>query len=198
MNNKLLKERVLVLHDIISSTQAKYFSPDINEGQRGLYETLLGAGIWYLPGNDALYSGRISEAALESLRSDPANTKLVEEHSFPRKVGGKYLFELFKQNNDGFTEAYLVDLYKTKLGKYNLVLKTENDKLKKWQKFKNTGLSEHDFLETVTTIEDIAYSKAEIKMCDFPFEKYKEFKKYKSKLASKSKKIDKSTLVYHV
>ena len=31
MNNKLLKERVLVLHDIISSTQAKYFSPDINE-----------------------------------------------------------------------------------------------------------------------------------------------------------------------
>ena len=77
-------------------------------------------------------------------------------------------------------------------------MKTENDKLKKWQKFKNTGLSEHDFLETVTTIEDIAYSKAEIKMCDFPFEKYKEFKKYKSKLASKSKKIDKSILVYHV
>ena len=44
--------------------------------------------------------------------------------------------------------------------------------LKKWQKFKNTGFPEHDFLETVTTIEDIAYSKAEIKMCDFPFDKY--------------------------
>ena len=70
--------------------------------------------------------------------------------------------------------------------------------LKKWQKFKNTGFSEHDFLETVTTIEDIAYSKAEIKMCDFPSDKYTEFKNYKTKLASKSKKIDKSTLVYHV
>ena len=182
MKNNLLEERVMVLHNIISSTHDRYFSADINEGQKGLYETLLGAGIWYLPSNDALYSGKISEAAWESLRSDPANTKLVEEHSFPRKVGGKYLIEL----------------YKSKLGKYNLVLKYENDKLKKWQKFKNTGLSEHDFLETVTTIEDIAYNKAEIKMCDFPFEKYKEFKKYKSKLASKSKKIDKSTLVYHV
>ena len=59
-------------------------------------------------------------------------------------------------------------------------------------------MSEHDFLNTVSKIEGIAYSKAEIKMCDFPFDKYTEFKNYKSKLASKSKKIDKSILVYHV
>ncbi len=109
MKNNLLEERVMVLHNIISSTHDRYFSADINEGQKGLYETLLGAGIWYLPGNDALYSGRISEAALESLRNDPANTKLVEEHSFPRKVGGKYLFELFKQNPEGFTEEFLIE-----------------------------------------------------------------------------------------
>jgi len=198
MNNKLLKERVLVLHDIISSTQAKYFSPDINEGQRGLYETLLGACIWYLPGGEVLYSGKISESALESLRNDPANTKLVEEHSFPRKLGGKYLYELYRHHKGAFTELDLINIYMNTLGKFNLVLKQENDKLKKWQKFKNTGLSEHDFLNTVSKIEDIAYSKAEIKMCDFPFDKYTEFKNYKSKLASKSKKIDKSILVYHV
>ena len=33
-----------------------------------------------------------------------------------------------------FIKEFLIELYKSKLGKYNLVLKTENDKLKKWQK----------------------------------------------------------------
>ena len=196
MNSKLLEERVHVLYSIISSTHDRYFNPEINDGQRGLYETLLGACIWYLPGSDILYSGKISEAALESLKNNPVNTKLVEEHSFPRKVGGKYLYELFKLKNAEFTESDLIELYKAKLGKFNLVLKSENDNLKKWQKFKNTGLSENAFIEKVSTIEEYAYSKAEIKLCDFPIEKYKEFKKFKSKLKSKNAKIDKSSLTF--
>ena len=163
-----------------------------------MYETILGACIWYLPSSDLLYSGKISEAAWASLKKDPANTKLVEEHSFPRKVGGKYLYELFKFKNTDFTESDLIDLYIAKLGKFNLVLKSENDKLKKWQKFKNTGLSENAFIEKVSTIEEYAYTKAEINLCDFPIEKYKEFKIYKSRLKSKKASIDKSTLTFNI
>ena len=198
MNSKLLAERVMVLHNILSKTVDHYFSPTVNDGQKGLYETIVGAALWYLPGGDELYSGKISVAAMDSLRNDPANTKLVEEHSFPRKVGGKYLYTLFRHKQGQLSEQDLIQIYKDFLGKFNLVLKTENDKLKKWQKFKNSGLSEHDFLETAARIEDIAYGKAGIMLCAFPEAKYKEFKQYKAKLARKNSKIDKSTLTFVV
>jgi hypothetical protein len=198
MNVYLLQERVSVLFNIISSTHDRYFSPDVNEGQKGLYETILGAAIWYLPSSEILFSGKISEEALESLRIDPVNTKLVEEHSFPRKVGGKYLYELYRQSNGNFAETDLINIYKNTLGKFNLVLKHENDKLKKWQKFKNSGLSEYDFLDTVSKIEDIAYSKAGVNLCDFSVEKYKEFKQFKAKIARKNSKLDKSSLIFKI
>ena len=83
MNGKLLKERIEVLHKIIEGTYKDYFNPNTNQGQRGLYETVLGATIWYLPGGGALYSGKISAGALDSLATCPEETKLVEEHSFP-------------------------------------------------------------------------------------------------------------------
>jgi uncharacterized protein YegP (UPF0339 family) len=198
MNNKLLAERVSVLHNILSTTVEHYFSPDINEGQRGLYETILGAAIWYLPSGDELFSGKISSLAIESLRNNPATTKLVEEHSFPRKVGGKYLYELYRHHQGTFTETDLIEIYKKTLGKFNLVLKSENDKLKKWQKFKNSGLTDDNFLETASKIEDFAYGKAEISLTEFSPAKYKEFKQYKAKLGRKNSKLDKSSLTFVV
>ena len=185
MNHNLLQERARVLHSIISATHEQYFHSSVNEGQRGLYETILGAAIWYLPGGDELFSGKISIAALESLRTDPDNTKLVEEHSFPRKVGGKYLFELFRNHKGGFSEADLVEVYKSKLGRFNLVLKSENDRLKKWQKTGNFIDSESIFLNAVSGIEEFAYTKAGIVLCDFSVEAYQDFKKYKNKRNSK-------------
>ena len=89
MNEKLLKERIEVLHKIIAGTYEDYFDPTTNQGQRGLFETVLGATIWYLPTGGELYSGKISVAALNSLTTAPEQTKLVEEHFFPRNKSGE-------------------------------------------------------------------------------------------------------------
>ena len=67
-----------VLHKIVERTYEDYFDPITNKGQRGLFETVLGATIWYLPTGGNLYSGKISVAALNSLATAPEATKLVE------------------------------------------------------------------------------------------------------------------------
>ena len=94
MNKKNLKERAEILSQLVILASTIYKKDNISEGQRGLLETIIGAGIWYLPSSIDLYSGYISNAALESLESDPHNTKLVEEHSFPRKLAAEMLFKL--------------------------------------------------------------------------------------------------------
>ena len=183
MNEKLLKERVVVLHSILARTYKDYFNPNTNQGQRGLFETVIGATIWYLPGGGELFSRRISVQALRSLESNPKETKLVEEHSFPRKVGGRFLYEKFRETDGKITMQQLQDFYVNKLGKFNLVLKSENDALKKYQKIENMNLGEHSFLEFCeTNLEAHTYSQAGIELVDFPLEKYKEFKRYKSRL----------------
>ena len=92
MNYKALKEKAAVLAEVVKLTAELYSKPGMSEMQKGLLETHIGAGIWYLP-NDSkvLFNGKISRAALEMLKTDP-KTKLVEEHGkFPRKLAGKAL-----------------------------------------------------------------------------------------------------------
>ena len=183
MNEKLLKERVEVLHQIVAGTYEDYFNPNTNQGQRGLFETVVGAAIWYLPGGGELFSGKISVEALNSLASSPEETKLVEEHSFPRKVGGRFIYEKFRESDGKITMQQLHDFFVNKLGKFNLVLKSENDALKKYQKIENMNVGVYSFLEFCeTNLEAYTYSQAGIELVDFPLEKYKEFKRYKSRL----------------
>lgn len=181
MNHELLDERILVLHQIIESTSEFYFNSGLNEGQTGLYDTIIGAALWYLPSGTELFSGKISERALESLENNPLTTKLVEEHSFPRKIGGKYLYELHRALGK-LTKDDIIEVYKEKLGKFNLVLKEENDALKKYQKLENIPYEEGGFLNSVSDIELYAYRKANIQLLDFSLERYKEFKKMQSKI----------------
>ena len=181
MNHELLDERILVLHQIIESTSEFYFNSGLNEGQTGLYDTIIGAALWYLPSGTELFSGKISESALESLENNPLTTKLVEEHSFPRKIGGKYLYELHRALGK-LTKDDIIEVYKEKLGKFNLVLKEENDALKKYQKLENIPYEEGGFLNSVSNIELYAYRKANIQLLDFSLERYKEFKKMQSKI----------------
>ena len=181
MNHELLDERILVLHQIIESTSEFYFNSGLNEGQTGLYDTIIGATLWYLPSGTELFSGKISESALESLENNPLTTKLVEEHSFPRKIGGKYLYELHRALGK-LTKDDIIEVYKEKLGKFNLVLKEENDALKKYQKLENIPYEEGGFLNSVSDIELYAYRKANIQLLDFSLERYKEFKKMQSKI----------------
>ena len=183
MNEKLLKERIEVLHKIIAGTYEDYFDPTTNQGQRGLFETVLGATIWYLPTGGELYSGKISAAALNSLTTAPEQTKLVEEHFFPRKIGGRFLYEKFKNSQGKLTKEELQDIFVNKLGRYNLVLKSENDGLKKYQRIENMNLGGHSFLEFCeTNLEADTYAQAGIELEDFSLEKYKEFKTFKRRL----------------
>jgi hypothetical protein len=176
MNNRLLEERSTVIVEMIRTTANIYFHPDTTEGQKGLFETLAGAGIWYLPSGLELYSGFISQEALVSLEQNPNETKLVEEHAFPRKIGGRFLYEQFKKIGNEFTKEYFIQAYKTQLGKYNLVLKDENNRLKKFQKIERE-VTDSRFLQLIRNIEKESYDAAGIKLCPFPAIKYKEFKK---------------------
>lgn len=168
---KNLETRAIMLSQLIINNEVLY--RDSADGERGLLETLVGAGIWYLPNVPELYTGKISKAAFEKLQINPHWTKLVEEHAIPRKVAGKLLFTtyLMELKND---PSVIIRLYLESFGRYNLVLKEENDRLKKFQK------------SSVFTTEEDAYQQAGIELMDFSFEAYQEFKKMKVYLNKKN------------
>jgi len=176
MNKKLLNERAQVLFDVLKSTVDKYFDSNLNSGQRGLYETIIGATIWYLPSSVNLYTGRISKSAFESIQNNESDIKLVEEHFFPRKLGGRYLYELFKSNKD-IDVTSVVEVYINLLGKFNLVLKSENNKLKKWQKVEHFDNFKMSDFNDLSKIEGYSYEKAGIELVEFSVSDYLGFKK---------------------
>ncbi len=168
MNQKNLTERASVLAQLVVLTSSLYEKENLSEGQKGLLETIIGAGIWYLPSGVELYSGYISKSALESLRKDPMNTKLVEEHSYPRKLAAASLLKKEVIEEVRKNEGHLRELYTRSFGCFNLVLKSENDRLKKYQK------------KGVFQSEEQSYREAGIELVPFSPEKYQEFKRYKS------------------
>jgi len=109
---------------------------------KSFIETIVGAGIYYLPITKKTYTGLISENGL----LEPYN-KLVKEHQFPRKISARLLLETPPNSLAEFTE-----LYYTKYGLWNLVTKKENTTLKKFQKA--------NIFET----PELAYIKANIKL----------------------------------
>jgi hypothetical protein len=132
MNKVVLEKRAYVLSKVVNCVSELYHNGELDEGQKGLIETLLGAGIWYLPTGKELFSGKISKAALNEIETNHS-LKLVEEHGYPRKVAGKSLFN--DHLNDLISDSNkLYNLYINKMGRYNLVLKEENNRLKKFQK----------------------------------------------------------------
>jgi hypothetical protein len=132
MNKIVLEKRTYVLSKVVDCVADLYHNGDLDEGQKGLIETLLGAGIWYLPSGNELFSGKISEAALNKIRLN-SDIELVEEHGFPRKVAGKSFFhEHLDEIKSNANKLY--DLYYEKMGRFNLVLKEENNKLRRFQK----------------------------------------------------------------
>ncbi len=164
MNKKVLLEKAEILSRMIMNTRADYMSSGATEKQKGLLETLVGAGIWYLPSSDELYSGKISVSAYEALQANPRLTKLVEEHGYPRKVAGNHLYTKYfdRITPDG---SGLVDLYVNHFGRFNLVLKIENGRLKPFQKVST-------FVD-----ESSAYEHAGIDLVPFSVEEYKEYKR---------------------
>jgi hypothetical protein len=156
------EKRALVLAQLILSTEEVYQNAE--EAEKGLLETLVGAAIWYLPNLPELFNQKISKAALASLEEKPTQTRLVEEHAIPRKVAGRLLYSKYLEDlkRDPHT---LGRLYLDFFGRYNLVLKPENDRLRKYQR------------TAVFTTEEEAYKKADIELVDFSEAEYREYKR---------------------
>ena len=157
-----LEKRALVLSQLILNTQEVYRNAE--ESEKGLLETLVGAAIWYLPNLPELFNQKISKAALESLEEKPSKTRLVEEHAIPRKVAGRLLYTRYLEELEKDPSS-LVRLYLDFFGRYNLVLKPENDRLKKFQR------------TAVFTTEEEAYKKADIELVDFSEKDYRAYKR---------------------
>jgi hypothetical protein len=119
----------------------------------------IGAGIWYLPTHkNELYSGCASVALLQDIcNKDLKEIKWTEEHSFPRKVAGNRLYTKFtKELNDD--SQFLKELYLSKLGRFNIVTTSENNKLKKFATVDN-------FVD-----DNSSYEAAGIQLVNFPLE----------------------------
>lgn len=193
MNIEVLEKRAEVLAKVVACIADLYHDGNLDEGQKGLLETLLGAGIWYLPSGKELFSGKISKAALEQIAINP-NIKLVEEHGFPRKVAGKSLFyEHLEDLKSDHTKLY--NLYLDKMGRYNLVLKEENNKLKKFQKT-HLFISEEEAYQSagieLISIDETHYALPQLKKYN-PNPPAKLPKVKKEKKVPSKKSINKST-----
>jgi len=161
---KNLETRSALLSQLICNNAALYQASA--PGEQGLLEVLIAAAIFYLPNTPELYSGKISEQALASLQSDLPGTKLVEEHGIPRKVAGRLLFTTYLEDLRKDPKA-LERLYLEQFGRYNLVLKKENDRLRKFQR------------ASVFTSEESSYAQAGIVLQDFSLEAYQDYKRSK-------------------
>lgn len=129
-----------VLQEIILHIKDLYDSEDNEDNEdkseeikdkKNFIETLIGAGIFYLGGGQAMYGGYISEKALKQLNGGKELKDLVKDHRYPRKQSAK---KLLKSDYKKFDEKSLLVLYKEEYGKYNYVTKAENNELKKASK----------------------------------------------------------------
>jgi hypothetical protein len=154
-----LTEKCELLTDMIKATTELYHATTTNDEQRGLLETIIGAGIWYLPSHkNELYSGYASIALLEDIcNKDLNDIRWTEEHSFPRKVAGNRLYSQYI-NEINSNSQFLKELYLSTLGRFNIVTTNENNKLKKIATVEN-------FIN-----DNLSYEAAEIHLVNFPLE----------------------------
>ena len=127
---------------------------------------MIGAGIFYLGGGQAMYGDHISEKALKELKDGKELKTLVKDHRYPRKQSAKKLLE---SDYKKFDEKSLLDLYNEEYGLYNYVTKAENGELKeKSKQFSFKGKSE-DWINL--------YKEAKVDHIPMKLEKLKEIDK---------------------
>lgn len=125
-------KKMIVLYNMLCALSPLYIS-ETDEYIKDQYETTIGANIFYQDSSKKLFSGFISEGSIAS--------DCVKEHKYPRKMAAKKLLE----NPPSSFEA-LKEVYYTDYGMYNLVTKSENMKLRPFQK-KDTFVSPEDSYE---------------------------------------------------
>jgi hypothetical protein len=123
-----LRERCAALAEVIRAIQPFYYAPNTTENQRRLLETMIGAAIWYFPSSNDLWTGQISVEAMKALLS---GSTVCHDHDIPRKVAARELLGLRDTN---LSAATVLELYRTKFGRFNKVTPKENRRLMKYQK----------------------------------------------------------------
>ena len=132
--NRKIQERCAVIVELVQRMQPMYKASLTSDYQRHHIETIVGAGIWYIP-NKSLWTGKISVEAIKSFHPDSQVTKpkLTEDHQFPRKVAARALLEFDWSKSPNPTNE-MVKMYTEKYGTFNLITSRENRDLMKFQK----------------------------------------------------------------
>jgi hypothetical protein len=146
-----LAEACDVLAQTVIAMQPLYQSTRTSDYQRGKLETMVGAALWYLPQLSAqLWTGRISIEALRALR-DRTNMAPTHDHEWPRKVAARELFTLDWVPIDN-PSVEVMQRYRTRYGRFNLVLPAENRRLAPFQR------------SDVFTTPELAYEAASVQL----------------------------------
>jgi len=155
-----LIEQCEVVAALISAMRPVYKSA--NERQRALLETIIGAGIWYIPKPVSAWTGKISKGALEAFHPDSGveNPRLSEEHVYPRKVAARFLLEDVSLSGHSLAEQF-----RQKYGRVHLITSEEN---KAVQPFQRVGIFKSP---------EAAYASAGITLIALPEDALRKVKK---------------------
>jgi hypothetical protein len=155
-----LEEQCALVASLIVTMRPVYHAA--TPRQRALLETIIGAGIWYIPKPSRAWTGRISVAALRAFHPESGVLKprLSEEHVYPRKVTARLLLE-----DAALDGPSLASAFREKYGRVHLITSEEN---KAVQPFQRVG---------VFTSPDEAYVKAGVAFIELPEDELRQVKR---------------------
>jgi hypothetical protein len=153
MDTDLLNAKCEVLEEIVIDMAKIYNRPGTLQEVKSTMENMVGNAIRDLPGDETLFSGKISiRALLQGIAQNKlSEIKHIRIHR-PELVGKILLSEKYRVFASG--RIRLVDLYLNVYGKYHVVLEEEERDLVRYQE-------EHPDVEN-----DIAYNHLGIKLED--------------------------------
>jgi hypothetical protein len=155
-----LREQCQIMASLIVAIRPVYAAATPN--QRALLETIIGAGLWYVPKASNAWTGKVSVGALRVFHPDSgiSSPRLSEEHVYPRKVAARQLLEDLSLTNETMTT-----LFQEKYGRVHLITSEEN---KAVQRHQRVG---------VFSTPDEAYLLAGITFAELSLEELRQVKK---------------------
>ena len=124
-----LREQCEVMASLIAAIRPVYSNANLT--QRALLETIIGAGLWYVPKASNAWTGMVSVGALRAFHPDSGNNspRLSEEHVYPRKVAARQLLEDLSLTNETMTR-----LFQERYGRVHLITSEENKAVQRHQR----------------------------------------------------------------
>jgi hypothetical protein len=124
-----LREQCEVMASLIAAIRPVYAASSLT--QRALLETIIGAGLWYVPKASNAWTGKVSIGALRAFHPESGNSapKLSEEHVYPRKVAARQLLEDLSLTNETMTS-----LFQERYGRVHLITSEENKAVQRHQR----------------------------------------------------------------